>query len=168
MTTDLNQDNIPDPTDLDVSPTLFREDNRKLGLNEYIFSWNEFLDLPGRTTHLVIARPAFGDLEPSRRISAPTFRAYLQQRAARNLKAAGPDFAEVDPAPLTADWPEPDQPALVHLDVFPGSDAANSLLKAPPRRESRPPGSLSASDSATAAANPQSAQCRPTSIEGLK
>lgn len=50
LSVDLNQDNIPDPTVDEVSPALFRADNRKLGINEYIFSWNEFLDFPGRST----------------------------------------------------------------------------------------------------------------------
>ncbi len=50
LSIDLNQDNIPDPTTSEVSPTLFREDDANLGLNEYIASWNEFLDFPGRTT----------------------------------------------------------------------------------------------------------------------
>ncbi|MBS11186.1 MAG: hypothetical protein CME19_06255 [Gemmatimonadetes bacterium] len=50
ITADLNQDSIPDPTMAEVSPTLFRADNKKLGINEYVFSWNEFVDFPRRTT----------------------------------------------------------------------------------------------------------------------
>jgi Tol biopolymer transport system component len=50
LSIDLNQDSVPDPTVTEVSPTLFRADNAKLALNEYIASWNEFLDFPGRTT----------------------------------------------------------------------------------------------------------------------
>ena len=50
LSIDLNQDNIPDPTAVEVSPTIFREDNAALALNEYIASWNEFIDFPGRTT----------------------------------------------------------------------------------------------------------------------
>lgn len=50
ITADIDQDFIPDQTVDEVSPTLFRADDRKLGINEYVFSWNEFLDFPGRTT----------------------------------------------------------------------------------------------------------------------
>jgi hypothetical protein len=50
LSVDINQDNIPDANETEVSPALFRADNQKLGINEYIFSWNEFLDFPGRTT----------------------------------------------------------------------------------------------------------------------
>lgn len=50
LSIDLNQDNVPDPTVTEVSPTLFRADDAKLGLNEYIASWNEFIDFPGGTT----------------------------------------------------------------------------------------------------------------------
>ncbi|MBK34265.1 MAG: hypothetical protein CME26_01895 [Gemmatimonadetes bacterium] len=50
LSIDLNQDNIPDPTAGEVSPTLFREDNASLALSEYIASWNEFIDFPGRST----------------------------------------------------------------------------------------------------------------------
>jgi hypothetical protein len=50
ITADIDQDFIPDPNVDEVSPTLFRADDKKLGINEYIFSWNEFLDFPGRTT----------------------------------------------------------------------------------------------------------------------
>lgn len=50
LAVDLDQDQIPDATVDEVSPALFRADDQKLGINEYIFSWNEFLDFPGRTT----------------------------------------------------------------------------------------------------------------------
>ena len=50
LSTDLDRDNVPDATDADPSPTLFRADNVKLGLNEYIFSWNEFIPMFGRST----------------------------------------------------------------------------------------------------------------------
>jgi len=50
LSTDLDRDNVPDATDVDPSPTLFRADNVKLGLNEYIFSWNEFIPMFGRST----------------------------------------------------------------------------------------------------------------------
>ncbi|MCZ6632129.1 MAG: hypothetical protein O7G87_01895 [bacterium] len=59
---DLNQDNIPDPTDFDVSPTLLREDNVKLGMNEFMGSWNEFISLPGRATLALQAFVAYKDM----------------------------------------------------------------------------------------------------------
>jgi Tol biopolymer transport system component len=50
LTSDLNEDGVPDPTSNELSPTLFRDDKVKMGINEYIGSWNEFITLPGRTT----------------------------------------------------------------------------------------------------------------------
>ncbi|MDA0746051.1 MAG: hypothetical protein O2954_05990, partial [bacterium] len=61
LSADLNQDGIPDPSQGDVSPTLFRDDKTKLGINEYIFSWNEFLSFPGRTTLALQAFTAYKD-----------------------------------------------------------------------------------------------------------
>lgn len=50
FSSDLDQDNIPDATDLDLSPTLFREDQVQKSFNEYIVSYNEFLPMFGRST----------------------------------------------------------------------------------------------------------------------
>ena len=50
LSADVDQDRIPDPTDADPTPSIFRADEAKLGINEYIFSWNEFISFPGRTT----------------------------------------------------------------------------------------------------------------------
>ena len=47
---DLNQDNIPDATEQDLSPTLFREDQVQASFNEYIASYNEFIPMFGRST----------------------------------------------------------------------------------------------------------------------
>ncbi|MDP6778902.1 MAG: hypothetical protein QGI83_19265, partial [Candidatus Latescibacteria bacterium] len=50
LSADLNQDLVPDPTPSEVSPSIYRADDVKLGVNEYTFSWNEFVPLFGRTT----------------------------------------------------------------------------------------------------------------------
>jgi Tol biopolymer transport system component len=50
FSTDLNQDNIPDATESDLSPSLFREDQVQTSFNEYIASYNEFIPLIGRST----------------------------------------------------------------------------------------------------------------------
>ncbi|MDA0710968.1 MAG: hypothetical protein O3B73_12240, partial [bacterium] len=50
FSSDINQDNIPDATDLDLSPSLFREDQVQASINEFIFSYNEFIPLMGRST----------------------------------------------------------------------------------------------------------------------
>jgi Tol biopolymer transport system component len=47
---DSNQDNIPDATDIDLSPSLFREDPVQTSFNEYIASYNEFIPFFGRST----------------------------------------------------------------------------------------------------------------------
>ncbi len=67
LSTDLNQDNVPDPTATDPTPTLFREDNVKLGINEYVASWNEFIALPGRTTLALQAFMGYKD-KPIKRV----------------------------------------------------------------------------------------------------
>ncbi len=67
LSQDLNQDNIPDPTDTDPSPTIYRADNAKLGINEYIASWNEFIALPGRTTLALQAFMGYKD-KPIKRV----------------------------------------------------------------------------------------------------
>lgn len=70
---------------------------------------------------LAIHRPWYGDLCHELAVQAPTFRAYLEQRARHSLQAAGYEFSAVDAAQLAAALPEPDGPALVHLDAFPGN-----------------------------------------------
>lgn len=50
FTSDLNQDNIPDPTETDLSPSLLREDQTQVSYNEFIASYNEFIPLFGRST----------------------------------------------------------------------------------------------------------------------
>ncbi|MFT5369671.1 MAG: Tol biopolymer transport system component [Candidatus Latescibacterota bacterium] len=63
FSTDLNQDNIPDATDLDLSPSLFREDQVQTSFNEYIASYNEFVPLFGRATFSLQGFVAYKDGE---------------------------------------------------------------------------------------------------------
>ena len=51
--TQLNQDGVAAPT--------YRSDQAKLGINEYILSWNEFIGLPGRATLALQAFLAYKD-----------------------------------------------------------------------------------------------------------
>ena len=51
--TQLNQDGVAAPT--------YRSDQAKLGINEYVVSWNEFIGLPGRATLALQAFLAYKD-----------------------------------------------------------------------------------------------------------
>jgi aminoglycoside phosphotransferase (APT) family kinase protein len=75
---------------------------------------------------LGVVRPWYGELlDGPDAIRTATFRDYLTQRAARSLAAAGSDFAHISAAALAGTLQEPDRPALVHLDAFPGNILAN-------------------------------------------
>jgi hypothetical protein len=80
-----------------------------------------YLEAAASIGDIEIARSAFGDIGPNRRICTRTFGAYLEQRAEYNLKVAGSAFGSIDAARITERWPEPQELSLVHLDVFPGN-----------------------------------------------
>ena len=80
-----------------------------------------YLDAAACIRDLALKRPGYGDVCRSEPILTETFRAYLEQRAARSLAAAGPRFARVDPAALARALPEPKDGAFVHLDAYPGN-----------------------------------------------
>ncbi len=79
------------------------------------------LDAAARIGDIALDRPAYGDLCSGAPIHAETFREYLEARAARSLRRAGPDFSGIDPGELARALPEPEGPALVHLDAFAGN-----------------------------------------------
>jgi aminoglycoside phosphotransferase (APT) family kinase protein len=66
-------------------------------------------------------RGTFGDLIADEPITTPTWRAYLEQRAALNLARSTPDLHAIDPVALAADLPDTDRAAFVHLDAFAGN-----------------------------------------------
>jgi aminoglycoside phosphotransferase (APT) family kinase protein len=66
-------------------------------------------------------RDTYGDLIADDPITTPTWRAYLEQRAATNLAASLPEFRSIDAAALASALPEPSAPAFVHLDTFAGN-----------------------------------------------
>jgi aminoglycoside phosphotransferase (APT) family kinase protein len=71
------------------------------------------LRLPGRT--------GFGDLIAEDSIVVPTWRAYLEERAARNLSRSTPELQRIDPAGIADGLPDTSTPSFVHLDVFAGN-----------------------------------------------
>lgn len=86
--------------------------------------------------HLTVARwvaelpcPAgrFGELWGTGAVRASSFAEWSTARLAASLSRGGADFGGLDPAELTADLsqalpePEPQEPRLVHLDVFLGN-----------------------------------------------
>jgi hypothetical protein len=83
-----------------------------------------YLDAAAQIGDLVVKRPWYGDLLHTNAIRTSSFRAYLEQRAGRNLNAAGGEFETVDPGQLAAALPEPEEAAFVHLDAFPGNTLA--------------------------------------------
>lgn len=84
-----------------------------------------YLNAAAQIGELTIDRPWYGDLMDSNAIRTTSFRAYLEQRARRSLTTAVRDFQAVNPALLAAALPEPEKPAFVHLDVFPGNVLAD-------------------------------------------
>lgn len=67
------------------------------------------------------AHTGFGDLIADDSIVTPTWRAYLQERAARNLARSTPELRQVDPAGIAGGLPDASSPSFVHLDAFAGN-----------------------------------------------
>ena len=67
------------------------------------------------------ARAGFGDLIADDAIVAPTWRLYLQERAAWNLARSPPGLRRVDPVAIADGLPDISTPRFVHLDAFPGN-----------------------------------------------
>lgn len=70
--------------------------------------------------HLV-PRGWYGDLLAEDPIRTPTWREYLEARAATSLERSAPALRGVDPVAVATDLPEPNQAAFVHLDAFAGN-----------------------------------------------
>lgn len=87
-----------------------------------------YLDAASQIGELEVNRPWYGDLLAADAIRADTYPDYLQQRAGRSLKAAGPPFKNVAAGSLAAALPQPDRKALVHLDGFPGNMLAEGTI----------------------------------------
>ena len=67
------------------------------------------------------AHAGFGDLIADDAIMVPTWRAYLEERAARNLARSTPELREVDPVGIADGLPDAATPSFVHLDAFAGN-----------------------------------------------
>jgi len=67
------------------------------------------------------ANAGFGDLIADDSIVAPTWRAYLEARAARNLAKSTPELRQVDPVAIADGLPDASTPSFVHLDAFAGN-----------------------------------------------
>ena len=67
------------------------------------------------------AHTGFGDLIADDSIVAPTWRAYLEERAARNLTRSTPELRQVDPVGIADGLPDTSIPSFVHLDAFAGN-----------------------------------------------
>jgi putative membrane protein len=66
-------------------------------------------------------RLGFGDLVHGEPITAATWRAYLEQRAATNLASSAEEFWSIDAEELANALPEAVSPAFVHLDAYVGN-----------------------------------------------
>jgi aminoglycoside phosphotransferase (APT) family kinase protein len=66
-------------------------------------------------------RSGYGELIIDDAIVTSTWRAYLEQRAARNLARSTPDLQSIDAVALAAALPEPAAAAFVHVDAFAGN-----------------------------------------------
>ena len=63
----------------------------------------------------------FGDLIADDPIVVPTWRAYLGERAARNLTRSTPELRRLDPVGIADGLPDASIPSFVHLDAFAGN-----------------------------------------------
>jgi hypothetical protein len=63
-------------------------------------------------------RAWFGDLIADDAVTAPTWRDYLEARAATSLARGGTDLDAIDPAALAAALPDTTDASFVHLDAF--------------------------------------------------
>jgi hypothetical protein len=79
------------------------------------------LDAAGRIGDIRVERPYFGDVDREDPIRTSSFRDYLERRAARSLALGPAALAHVAAPALAQGWPEPESPALVHLDAFAGN-----------------------------------------------
>ena len=67
------------------------------------------------------AHSGFGDLIADDAIVAPTWREYLEERAATNLARSTPELRQVDPVGIADGLPDASTPSFVHLDAFAGN-----------------------------------------------
>jgi aminoglycoside phosphotransferase len=79
------------------------------------------LTAAARIGDLCLKRPYFGDINHPAPIRTSTFAEYLERRAAESLGAGPASLHQVDPHKLASALPEPESPALVHLDAFAGN-----------------------------------------------
>ena len=80
-----------------------------------------YLHCSTQLRYLRVERPWYGDLCAAEPIRASTYASYLERRARTSLLVAGDAFASVSASALAAALPEPLEPSLVHLDLFPGN-----------------------------------------------
>ena len=73
------------------------------------------------------AHDGYGDLIAEDAIMVSTWRAYLEERAARNLGRSTSELREVDPVGIADGLPEPADPSYVHLDAFAGNFLTDGL-----------------------------------------
>lgn len=71
-------------------------------------------------------RAEFGDLIADEPVTAPTWRAFLERKAAQNLARSTPALRTIDPVALAAPFDEPATKAFVHLDAFTGNMLTDS------------------------------------------
>jgi hypothetical protein len=64
------------------------------------------------------AHTGYGDLIADDAIVAPTWRTYLEERAARNLARSTPELRKIDPVGIASGLPDASTPSFVHLDAF--------------------------------------------------
>jgi hypothetical protein len=94
----------------------------ELALSHPVYRLPEVLDTSASLGDLHLpAHVGFGDLIADDSIVAPTWRAYLEERAARNLARSTPELRQVDPVGIADGLPDASTPSFVHLDAFAGN-----------------------------------------------
>lgn len=80
-----------------------------------------YLEAASRIGALEVERPWCGDLCRDDPLHVPDPHAYHRERAALNLRRAGPEFAGIDAGALADALPSSAAPSVVHLDAFSGN-----------------------------------------------
>jgi aminoglycoside phosphotransferase (APT) family kinase protein len=87
------------------------------------------LDTAARLRRLHLEpRGWFGELIDRRPVRSDSWRGFLRERAARNVRASTPDFRAVDTDALADAMPDASECAFVHLDAFAGNMLAERSM----------------------------------------
>lgn len=81
----------------------------------------DYLDSAAAISTIAVARPAFGPLLGGESLRTARWEGFVQARSRDSLATCPPDLRAAVALAAETMLPEPERPALVHLDYFPGN-----------------------------------------------